>query len=122
VADTEPFDRVARRDVDIVLDIDFDSHARRRSRTWLAWLRPGGMLIAPLTTAACAPDRIDHDGVHLTRIMAEPDHVALQQLAHLVSTGQLSLPVDRVLPLDQAAEAHQLGEADGSGKAILTII
>jgi NADPH:quinone reductase-like Zn-dependent oxidoreductase len=121
VADTEPFHRGAWRDLDIVLDIDFDIHGTRRSRSWMACLRPGGMLISPLTTPACAHDERHHDGMHLSRIMAEPDHVALQHLAHLVSTGQLSLQVDHVLPLGKAAEAHQLGEADRFGKAILTM-
>jgi NADPH:quinone reductase-like Zn-dependent oxidoreductase len=121
VADTELSDRGAWNNVDIVLDIDLDVHGTRRTRSWMTCLRPGGMFISPLTTPTCVHDERQDDAVRLTRIMAEPDHVALQQLAHLVSTGQLSLQIEHVLAFDKAAEAHQLGETDGFGKAILTM-
>jgi NADPH:quinone reductase-like Zn-dependent oxidoreductase len=117
LADSEPLKLLDGHDLDIVLDLGGD----RPSRDWIDRLRPGGILISPLITPACAEKEIHDAGVHFTRIMPEPDHVALEQLAHLISTGQVQLQVDEVFPLTMAGKAHELAEAGLVGKAILAI-
>ena len=53
-------------------------------------------------------------------IMAKPDASRLSQLADEAANGQFSIPIDRVLRLEQAAEAHRLVEAhEVKGKIVL---
>ncbi|MPZ80795.1 MAG: zinc-binding dehydrogenase [Actinophytocola sp.] len=55
-------------------------------------------------------------------VLVEPDHHDLEQLTELVERGLLRVEVDRVLPLEQAAEAHRLGESGRTrGKIVLSV-
>ena len=60
-----------------------------------------------------------HPTVRVERIMAQPDAVALRQLAEAVTAKTLVIPVDRMLPLRQAAEAQRAAEKGGVGKILL---
>ncbi|MFF7749238.1 NADP-dependent oxidoreductase [Streptomyces sp. NPDC007971] len=60
-----------------------------------------------------------HGGHH---VWARPDSAGLAELAGLADAGRLSVHVDRVLPLDQAAEAFRLSESGHTrGKVVLEV-
>lgn len=52
-------------------------------------------------------------------VMVHKDTARLAALAQSVADGGLSVPIARRLPLDQAAEAHRLVEAGGTGGKII---
>ena len=55
-------------------------------------------------------------------LLVEPDATALATIAGLVDSGTVRVEVERTFPLEQAAEAHQLGEADRTrGKLVLEV-
>jgi NADPH:quinone reductase-like Zn-dependent oxidoreductase len=53
--------------------------------------------------------------------LVEPDGHGLAELARLVDTGELGVHLDRVFPLDQAAQAHAHAENGATGKTVLHI-
>jgi NADPH:quinone reductase-like Zn-dependent oxidoreductase len=93
-------------DLDVVLNtIGGDYGTRSRPL-----LRPGGVHIA-LANAA------DEDF-----LLVEPDHAGILALAGLVATGQLTVALDSVFPLADAARAHERGETGAAtGKIVLTV-
>lgn len=102
-------------DVDVVIDgIGGDYGVRS-----LKVLRPGGHLIT-LTS----PDQVpaDAEGFRTGWTLVEPDHAGLRAVAALVEEGKLRPVVDTVLPLAQAAKAHEIGEQGRTtGKIVLTV-
>ncbi|MET9855746.1 NADP-dependent oxidoreductase [Streptomyces sp. NPDC006450] len=102
-------------DVDVVIDgIGGDYGARS-----LKVLRPGGHLIT-LT----GPDQVpaEAEGFRTGWTLVEPDHAGLRAVAALVEEGKLRPVVDTVLPLAEAAKAHEIGEQGRTtGKIVLTV-
>ncbi|MDT9691347.1 NADP-dependent oxidoreductase [Streptomyces sp. P9(2023)] len=111
---TSDFAQVVR-DVDIVLDCFGGDYGTRS----LPVLRDGGSLVTlPSPDFAPAPER----GIRTGFTLVEPDYAGLLGLAELVETGQLRPEVDTVLPLAEAAKAHELGESGRTrGKLVLTV-
>ncbi|MFJ9770676.1 NADP-dependent oxidoreductase [Kitasatospora sp. NPDC101157] len=102
-------------DVDVVLD-GLGGETAERS---LAVLRPGGRLIT-----LPGPDDVPaaRDGVRASWVLVEPDHLGLRELTALADRGALRPVVETVLPLGQAAKAHELGELGRTtGKIVLTV-
>jgi NADPH:quinone reductase-like Zn-dependent oxidoreductase len=83
----------------------------------LGHIKPGGTyasIVGPPQDAALAPTvRVKAFGSHA-------DSKAMAHLAEAVRDGKLKLPIDLVLPLDEAAVAHAKGEKGGIGKIVLT--
>ena len=52
--------------------------------------------------------------------MAAPDPANVIHYAEAVRDGKLKLPIDRVMPLAEAAEAQAIAEKGGMGKVVLT--
>ena len=52
--------------------------------------------------------------------MAEPNPATLVHYAEAIRDGKLKLPLDRVMPLADAAESHSIAEKGGIGKIVLT--
>jgi NADPH:quinone reductase-like Zn-dependent oxidoreductase len=106
-------------DVDVVLDMVGGDTALRS----LTVLRPGGLYIA--IAGDLAPALIQAAraaGVRAAAPLVEPDHAALEQLTALVEAGRLRVEVQSVLPLEQAARAHELGETRRTrGKIVLEV-
>ncbi|MFF8835587.1 NADP-dependent oxidoreductase [Streptomyces sp. NPDC015130] len=101
--------------VDVVLD-GLGGETARRS---LAVLREGGRLIT-----LPGPDDVPAapDGVRAAWVLVEPDHLGLREIAALVEQGRLRPVVDTVLPLAEAAKAHEIGERGRTtGKIVLTV-
>ncbi|NUR58685.1 MAG: NADP-dependent oxidoreductase [Catenulispora sp.] len=107
-------------DVDVVLDAIGGDYFDRSLRV----MNPGGTLVA-----LC----YDVDGEMLARaaerrvtagfMLVEPDHAGLLAIRALVEEGRLRPVIDTVLPLAEAAKAHELGEAGRtSGKIVLRVI
>jgi NADPH:quinone reductase-like Zn-dependent oxidoreductase len=109
-------------DVDVVIDLVGDHHDDTSVRS-LQVLRPGGLLVAipagvsePLRRAAEAR------GVRTSAYLVEPDGTALNRIAGLIDAGAVRVEVQEVLPLDQAAQAHVLGETGRTrGKLVLAV-
>jgi NADPH:quinone reductase-like Zn-dependent oxidoreductase len=105
--------------VDLVLDfVGGDSSAAA-----LATLREGGLLISvPGGPNESTVAEAEKRGIRVTGILVEPAGHAMGEIAALVSDGRLKAKVDRALPLEDAAQAHELLEAGGvRGKIVLTV-
>lgn len=104
-------------DVDVVLDGVGGDTAERSLRV----LRPGGRLITlpgPDDVPATVPD-----GVRAVWMLVEPDRLGLREITALVERGALRPVVDTVVPLAQAAKAHEIGERGRTtGKIVLTVV
>ncbi|MFE9257228.1 NADP-dependent oxidoreductase [Streptomyces sp. NPDC006879] len=102
-------------DVDIVIDSVGGDYGTRS----LQVLRPGGHLVT-----LPSPDSVPEEaaGVHTGWTIVEPDFAGLQAIAEMVAQGKLRPQIDTVLPLERAAEAHEIGERGRTtGKIVLTV-
>jgi NADPH:quinone reductase-like Zn-dependent oxidoreductase len=82
----------------------------------LAKVKPGGIfasVVGPPSSAALNPT------VQIAETRAVPDAAGLRTLAEDVAAGKFKIPIDRMLPLEQAAEAHAAAEKGGIGKILL---
>ncbi|ROQ95645.1 NADPH:quinone reductase-like Zn-dependent oxidoreductase [Streptomyces sp. 2132.2] len=102
-------------DVDVVIDAVGGDYGQRSLKV----LKPGGHLVT-----LPGPDGIpaDTQGVHASWVLVEPDLGGLREIAALADRGLLKPLVDTVLPLAQAAKAHEIGELGRTtGKIVLTV-
>ena len=60
-----------------------------------------------------------HPTVRIEPVMAKPDAASLRRLADEVAAGRLKIPIERVMPLKQAADAQRAAEKGGIGGKIL---
>jgi NADPH:quinone reductase-like Zn-dependent oxidoreductase len=113
-----PFE-TAVRDVDVVLDTVGGEYGPRS----LDVLRPGGVLVSIASPAeAYLADLAERRGLRAGFTIVEPDAGGLKEIAALVESGRLRVHVDAVLPLEEAAKAHAMGETGGArGKVVLTV-
>lgn len=109
-------------DVDVVIDLIGNVHDDTGTRS-IATLRPGGLYI-PVATgswpqyAEAAADA----GVRATSYRVIPDGGVLATIARLLESGAIQVYVDRVFPLDDAAEAHRVLERGHTrGKIVLSV-
>lgn len=80
-------------------------------------VKPGGnygSLVGPPKDAAL------HPTVKVKQMTAQANPATCIHYAEAIRDGKLALPVDRVMPLADAAEAHVAGEKGGIGKIVLT--
>ncbi|WP_037880203.1 NADP-dependent oxidoreductase [Streptomyces sp. NRRL S-378] len=103
-------------DVDVVLDALGGETAERSLKV----LRPGGHLIS-----LPGPDSVpaDADGVNAAWVLVDPDLKGLEAIADLADRGLLKPLVETVLPLADAARAHEIGEQGRTtGKIVLAVV
>lgn len=101
--------------VDVVIDAIGGDYGTRSLKV----LRPGGHLIT-----LNGPDEVpaDAEGFRTGWTLVEPDSAGLKAIAALVEEGRLRPVIDTVLPLEQAAKAHEIGEQGRTtGKIVLTV-
>lgn len=112
----------AVHDVDVVVDLVGDGHDDTSTRS-VTVLRPGGLLVAiPGGVSPQLAAVADAAGVRTSAFLVEPDAPALTEIAGLFDAGQVSIEVEQVFPLAQAAEAHRRGESDRTrGKLALSV-
>lgn len=61
-----------------------------------------------------------HPTVQINAIMAHPDPATFVRYAEAIRDGKLELPIERMVPLSDAAEAHAISEKGGlAGKLVL---
>ncbi|MFJ9931964.1 NADP-dependent oxidoreductase [Streptomyces virginiae] len=103
-------------DVDVVLDALGGETAERSLKV----LRPGGHLVS-----LPGPDSVPAgaDGVNASWVLVDPDLKGLEAIAELADKGLLKPLVETVLPLAEAARAHEIGEQGRTtGKIVLTVV
>lgn len=84
----------------------------------LAHIKPGGnygSIVGPPKDAAL------HPTIHIHPMGSHADAKAIVHYAEAIRDGKVKLPVELILPLEQAAEAHTKGEKGGMGKIVLAI-
>ncbi|MFJ2645745.1 NADP-dependent oxidoreductase [Streptomyces sp. NPDC087420] len=108
--------------VDAVIDLVGDEHDSTSTRS-LRTLRPGGILVP--VPSGVSPDLVragQEQGLRVSGFLVEPDGHALSRIAALIDKGVVTVGLDDVLPLEQAAEAHRRGEAgETRGKLVLRV-
>jgi NADPH:quinone reductase-like Zn-dependent oxidoreductase len=60
-----------------------------------------------------------HPTVKIVPVMAVPDPVKLAEMAAEVVAGRYKIPIDRMLPLAEAADGQVAAEKGGIGKVLL---
>lgn len=95
----------AARDVDVVLDT-IGGETQARSFTTM---KPGGVLVA--TTAPPDMQAAAKAGVAAQMIQVSANTGQLRHLADLVDAGKLQVRIGLVLPLSEARQAHERGQA-----------
>jgi NADPH:quinone reductase-like Zn-dependent oxidoreductase len=111
LSDTDSFAQLGA--VDAVADTIDGEIATRL----IAKVKPGGnfgSVVGPPKNAAF------HPTVHVNAIMAHPDPKTYVHYAEAIRDGRLKLPIERVMPMADAATAHAMAEKGGVGKIILT--
>lgn len=105
-------------DIDVVVDCVGDDGL-------LAVVRRGGVFArVPGAAQGRGPleEAAEARGVRVVRHVVHPDGAGLARLARLVSSGSLSVTVNRALPLQEGAAAHELLDAGHlRGKIVLTV-
>lgn len=83
-------------------------------------LKPNGILVS-IVGEPSAEKALEH-GVRGARMLVRPNAAQLRELAKLVDDGQLRVKIDQVLPLQNAARAHQLSQTGHTqGKLVLQV-
>jgi NADPH:quinone reductase-like Zn-dependent oxidoreductase len=82
----------------------------------LAKVKPGGVFASVLGPPAAAKL---HPTVKIVPVMAVPDPAKLAEMADDVVAGRFTIPIDRMLPLSEAAEGQAAAEKGGIGKVLL---
>ncbi|WP_435841457.1 NADP-dependent oxidoreductase [Streptomyces griseofuscus] len=118
----EAIDYRAVRFEDVVSDVDvvLDGLGAETAERSLKVLRPGGRLIT-----LPGPDDVPtaRDGVRAVWMLVEPDHLGLREITALVERGALRPVIDTVVPLAEAAKAHEIGERGRTaGKIVLSVV
>lgn len=115
--ETERFEEVVQG-VDAVLET---MGGEIRERSWKT-LKPGGILVAIIGPPP-APETAAAYGVRQTLMWVHPDGAQLAEIAKLIDAGKVRPVVEHVLPLAEAARAHQLSATlHTRGKIVLTCI
>jgi NADPH:quinone reductase-like Zn-dependent oxidoreductase len=106
-------------DLDVVLDSVGGDIARRS----IGVLRPGGLLVTIVGRRdADLAARTRAAGRRFAGISVEPDYPGLEALAQLADSGKLRVHLQAILPLAEAARAHELLESGRTtGKIALTV-
>ncbi|MEV8512634.1 NADP-dependent oxidoreductase [Dactylosporangium sp. NPDC051484] len=106
-------------DVDVVLDTIGGDYGPRSLRT----LRPGGIVVSLASPAEAALTPVARaQGKRALFMIVEADQAGMLAVADLVERGLLRATLDTVLPLEDAAKAHELGERrTTTGKIVLAV-
>lgn len=102
--------------VDVVLDTQ---GGETQQRSWQV-LKKGGILVA--TVGISSPAATAEHGVRGKALVVHPDTNQLTQIAALIDVGDLKPLIQSVLPLAEAARAHELSQAGHiRGKIVLKV-
>jgi len=98
------------------LDAVADTVNGKTAEKLIAKVKPGGVFASVLG----APQNAEkHPSVIVVPVVARPDTKTLQFMAEAVRDGKLVIPINRKLPLSNAAEGQAAAEKGGIGKVLL---
>jgi NADPH:quinone reductase len=110
-------ERLAPNGVDAVLDLV--SSANQLAKISMA-VRPGGRIASLIFSADL--DALATRGIRAANILSHPVAEHFEHLARLVNEGSLQVPIELVLPLEDALAALELSESGKArGKIVLAI-
>lgn len=113
-------DEVSTQDVviDLIGNVRDDTGTRS-----LSTLRPGGLIVnAPTGSWPTMIDEAEAAGVRATTYKLSPSAATLAVLTRMFDAGDLRVHLDRVVPLEQVAEAHRLiDEGHTRGKTAIEV-
>lgn len=113
---TEKFDEIVK-DADVVLDtVGGDTQTRS-----FAVLKKGGVLVSIVGRPDA--DLAKQAGVRAESILVHPDADQLAEIAKLIAAGKLKPVTTHVIPLKDAAKAHEQSETRHTrGKIVLEVV
>lgn len=82
----------------------------------IAKVRPGGVFASVTGAPANAGE---YRSVRIVSYVSKQDVATMRRMAEAVRAGNLAIPVERTLPLKDAAEGHRAVEKGGAGKLVL---
>ena len=98
------------------IDAVADTIGHETGANLLTKVKPGGVFASVLGP----PDNAKlHPTVRIAPVMVVPDASMLRTLAEDVVAGRFKIPIDRMVPLADAAEAQAAAEKGGIGKVLL---
>jgi NADPH:quinone reductase-like Zn-dependent oxidoreductase len=100
------------------VDAVADTVGREVATKLIGKVKPGGCfgsVLGPPSNAAL------HPTVQVNAIMAHPEPKTVVHYAEAIRDGKLKLPIEQVVPLEEAGEAQAIGEKGGVGKIVLTV-
>ena len=97
-----------------VVDAVADTLGGALASKLMARIKPGGVYASVVGPPQNAAPRIQ-----IKAFGSHADAAAMRRYAEAIRDGKLTLPIDVVLPLEEAAEAHEKGERGGVGKIVL---
>ncbi len=104
-------------DVDVVLD---SIGGETRTRSYQV-LKQGGFLVS--IVGAPPPKELEAHGLRGAGILVQPNAKQLSEIAALIEAGKLKPEVSEVLPLCEAARAHELSQGGHTrGKIVLQVV
>jgi NADPH:quinone reductase-like Zn-dependent oxidoreductase len=105
------------KDVEVVLD---SMAGDTRERSWQV-LKKGGILVSILGQPS--QEKAKEHGVRAAGVFVQPNPAELQELANLVDSGKVRPIIEAVLPLADAARAHEMNQTEHTvGKIVLQVV
>lgn len=98
------------------VDAVADTVGHETAEKLLAKVKQGGVFASVLGPPANAKL---HPTIHMESVRVEPDAAMLRTLAADVLAKHLAIPIDRMVPLEDAGEAQAAAEKGGIGKILL---
>ena len=99
-----------------LLDAVADAVGGETAEMLLGKVKQGGVFASVLGPPANAAM---HPTVKVVPVMAVPDAAKLREMAEDVVAGRLKIPIDRMIPLEDAGEGQAAAEKGGIGKVLL---
>jgi NADPH:quinone reductase-like Zn-dependent oxidoreductase len=98
------------------VDVVADTIGRDVGAALMAKIKPGGTYASVVGPPANSKF---HPAVKVAAFSSHPDAASMRSLAEDIANGKFKIPVDRTMPLADAAKAHAEGEKGGTGKILL---
>ena len=98
------------------IDAVADTVGGSTAETLLGKVKPGGVFASVVGGPANAKL---HPTIRVQSVVMHPDTAVLKTMAEDVAAGRLVIPIDRILPLEDVAQAHTAAEKGGVGKILL---
>ena len=108
-------DEAAMRKLGLV-DAIADTVGGKTAAGLLMTVKPGGVFA---TVVGPPPKELLDPAIRIQPVVATPDPQRMVHLAHEVVRGRLVIPIERMMPLQEAAQAQAAAEMGGLGKVLL---